>query len=105
MGKYDIDKHFPRNGPCMFHPTRYARHRLIDAIRARHNAGESIAHLAKDYNRPRSAIRVAVESTSDDNRMTRKEVREGKAMWRKFNRIMGDKKMTEREKDAAIDAL
>lgn len=84
MSKHDIDKHFPRNGPCMFHSTRYARHRLIDAIRGRHKAGDSIAFLAYDYELPRAAIKAAINSTPDDNRMTPKEIREGKEAWRKL---------------------
>lgn len=82
--KAEVDKYFPRNGPCMFLSTRYARHRVIDVIRARYQAGESIAALAKDYRRPRAAIKAAAESTHDDNRMTPKEVREGKEMWKRF---------------------
>jgi uncharacterized protein (DUF433 family) len=78
MSKHDIDKHFPRNGPCMFHPTRYARHRIIDAIRDRHRAGESMAALAKDYEVSRAAIKAAINSKPDDSRMTWKEIREGK---------------------------
>ena len=81
MSKADVDKHFPRNGPCVFHPTRYARHRLIDAIRDRHRGGESVASIAKDYGRPRAAIRAAINSTPADNRMTPKEIWEGKARW------------------------
>jgi uncharacterized protein (DUF433 family) len=68
----------------MFHRTRYARHRLIDAIRDRHAAGESILHLAADYRESREAIRAAVNSKPDDNRMTAKEIRESDAMWRRF---------------------
>lgn len=83
MSKADLDKHFPRNGPCMFHPTRYARHRLIDAMRDRHRAGESIAAIRDDYGRRYSiaAVRAAVNASPDDNRMTPKEIREGRAEW------------------------
>lgn len=76
MPKHDLDKHFPRNGSCMFHRTLYARHRLVDAIRGRHRAGESVAFLARDYKQSRAAIIAAVNSTPDDNRMTPKEIRE-----------------------------
>lgn len=82
--KQEVDKYFPRNGSCMFHRTRYARHRLIDAIRARHEAGESVAHLAVDYRYSRAAIGAAVNSIPDDNRMTFSEKRESDAMWRRF---------------------
>ena len=77
MSKRDLDKHFPRNGPCFLHPTRYARHRLIDSIRGRHRAGESVAVLARDFILSRAAIRAAINSTPDDNRMAPKEIREG----------------------------
>ena len=70
----------------MFHRTRYARHRLIDAIKARHEAGESIFRLAKDYNQPRGAILAAIHSTPDDNRMTQKEIRESDA---EYKRVLG----------------
>lgn len=83
MSKRDIDKHFPRNGPCFMHPTRYARHRLIDAIRSRRRAGESIADLADDFALPISAIRAAIRSTPNDKGMTAKEIREGREMLRK----------------------
>jgi hypothetical protein len=102
--KSEVDKYFPRNGPCMFHSTRYARHRLIDALRNQHPE-RSIAALARDYQLPRAAIRAAVNSTHDDNRMTPKEIREGKEMWRKFNAIMANGKLTEKQKTAAVSAL
>lgn len=83
--KSEVDKYFSRNGPCMFHSTRYARHRLIDGIRARHKfGGESVAFLARDIGYSRAAIRAAINSTPDDNRMTPKEIREGKEMWKRF---------------------
>ena len=84
MSKRDVDKYYPRNGPCMFHSTRYARHRLIDAIKGRYAAGESVRSLAADYERSRKAILAAIASTPDDNRMTPKEIREGKAEWQKL---------------------
>lgn len=74
MAKRDVDKYFPRNGPCMFHPTRYARHRLIDAIKNRYRAGETVAALAKDFRLKRAAILAAINSVPDDNRMTAKEM-------------------------------
>jgi hypothetical protein len=84
--KAEIDKHFPRNGPCMFHSTRYARHRLIDGIRARYKyGGESIAFLARDIGYSRAAIKAAINSSPDDNRMTPKEIRAGRAMWERFH--------------------
>lgn len=83
--KSEVDKYFPRNGPCMFHSTRYARHRLIDALRNQYlYHGVSIAALAREYRRSRAAIKAAVNSTPDDNRMTPKEIREGKEMWQRF---------------------
>lgn len=104
--KADVDKYFPRNGPCMGHSTRYARHRLIDALRNQHHRhGYSLRYLAKDYQLSVAAIRAAVNSTPDDNRMTRKEIAEGKEMWRKFNQIMASKTMTEKQKTKAINEL
>jgi hypothetical protein len=89
VSKADVDKHFPRNGPCMFHSTRYARHRLIDGIRARHRyGGESVSFLAHDLGRSRAAIKAAINSTPDDNRMTRKEIAEGNQMWKDFAKEM-----------------
>ena len=81
MAKRDVDKHFPRNGPCMFHPTRYARHRLIDSLRGRHAAGDSIAELMRDCGLSRAAVLAAINSKPDDNRMTPKELREGRTKW------------------------
>jgi len=75
--KSDLDKYFSRNGPCMFHPTRYARHRLIDAIRDR--AEESVAAIAKDMGVSPAAVRAALNSKSSDNKMTAREIREGKS--------------------------
>jgi uncharacterized protein (DUF433 family) len=73
--KHKLDKFFPRNGPCFVHPTRYARHRLIDAIKGRHRAGDSMRSLAADYDLSVAAIRAAVNSSPDDNRMTKKEMK------------------------------
>lgn len=81
MSKRDLDKYFARNGPCHLHPTRYARHRLIDNIRGRHRAGDSIDFIAKDCGLSREAVKAAVYSTPGDNKMTPKEIREGKAKW------------------------
>ena len=84
MSKADLDKHFKRNGPCMFHPTRYARHRLIDVIRAAHEVrGESFAKIRREMfpHLSLAAIKAAALSTPDDNRMTAKEIREGRAEW------------------------
>jgi predicted transcriptional regulator len=75
--KNELDKYFSRNGPCMFHPTRYARHRLIDAIRDR--AEESVAAIAKDMGVSPAAVRAALNSKSSDNKMTAREIREGKS--------------------------
>lgn len=82
MAKHDVDKYFPRNGSCMFHRTRYARHRLIDAIKVRHKAGDSIAKLAADY----ELSRPAIQSTPDDNRMTLKEIEESDAEYMRLCR-------------------
>lgn len=84
MSKREIDKYFSRNGSCMFHRTRYARHRLIDAIKGRHQAGESIRSLVDDYGLSRAAILAAINSTPDDNRMTRKEMQESHKAWTEF---------------------
>ena len=75
--KSELDKYFSRNGPCMFHPTRYARHRLINAIRDR--AEESVAAIAKDMGVSPAAVRAALNSKSSDNKMTAREIREGKS--------------------------
>jgi hypothetical protein len=72
--KRDVDRFFPRNGSCMFHHTRYARHRLIDAIKCRYRAGESVAFLARDIWLSRTAIKAAINSSPDDNRMTPREI-------------------------------
>jgi len=74
MSKRDLDRYFPRNGPCMFHTTLYARHRLVNALQSRHRAGDSIAALARDYDLSHPAVRAAVNSRSTDNCMTKKEI-------------------------------
>lgn len=90
MAKHELDKHFGRYGPCMLHPTRYSRHRLTDAIRGRYKAGDSVKSLMADYQLSRAAILAAINSTPDDNRMTKKEVREGRAEWeRTFGKAEG----------------
>lgn len=76
MSKRELDKHFARNGPCVFHPTRYARHRLIDTIRSRYRAGDTVEELARDYGLSREAVKAAIRSKSDDSRMTKKEIKE-----------------------------
>ena len=45
-----LDKHLPPRGPCGICGGPDARHRIIDAIRARYSAGESILSIAADYN-------------------------------------------------------
>lgn len=75
----------------MFHSTRYARHRLIDSIRSRHRGGDSIAFISQDMDLSRAAVKAAIDSTPDDNRMTPKEIREGKEMWERFNEEMKKK--------------
>jgi len=76
MSKADLDKYFPRNGPCMFHRTLYARHRVIDAIKDSREGGDTVTQLALDFQVSRAAILAALESRPDDNRMTAKEIRE-----------------------------
>lgn len=84
MSREQLDKHFGRYGPCMFHPTRYSRHRLIDMIRLMYKAGHSFAYIRKEYpHLSLAAIKAAAHSSPDDNRMTRKEIREGKEAWEK----------------------
>ena len=56
--RFILEKAFPPNGPCMFHPTLYARHRVIDVIRARLCVGASIRSLAADFERAASTIRL-----------------------------------------------
>jgi len=59
-----LERAFPPNGPCMFHRTLYARHRVIDAIRARHRVGESAAFLARDFGKEVRAVRVLVRAST-----------------------------------------
>ena len=61
-GKFDT--YFPYRGPCGFCGGPDARHRLIDMLQGRRQVGESVAHIAADYELPRetvvSALRVRV---------------------------------------------
>ncbi len=67
----------------MCHLTRYARHRLIDSIKGRRKAGETIASLMRDFDLSRAAIVAALSSTPDDSRMTQQEIRERKGQLNK----------------------
>lgn len=58
----DIDRYFPRCGPCAFCGKKDARHRVIDSIRARHAVGETVEELAEDYDISVDAVRAALES-------------------------------------------
>lgn len=51
-----IDAHFPLKGPCFCCGEQDGRHRLLDAIKGRHGAGDSVELLANDYGRPVAAI-------------------------------------------------
>lgn len=58
-----FDAAFPRRGPCLFCVGfKDGRHRLLDAIRSRHRAGDSVAVLARDYGRFPAQIRLALET-------------------------------------------
>jgi hypothetical protein len=67
----EFDAAYPRRGPCAFcergagaHPGRLdARHRLLDAIRSRHRAGDSVEILCRDYDRTEREIRLVLETT------------------------------------------
>lgn len=47
----------PPRGPCALCGDPEARHRMVDAIRARVRAGESVRFVAKDYEMPEPFIR------------------------------------------------
>jgi hypothetical protein len=79
VSKRDLDKHFYRNGPCLFHPSYYARHHVVDAIKRGRKAGMSIAELMKEFDLSRAAVKAAIESKPEDSRMTRRETRAAKS--------------------------
>ncbi len=62
MTPAEFDAHYPLRGPCGICgcPGLDGRHRLLDAIRDRHAAGDSVEDLARDYGRPAKAIRAAL---------------------------------------------
>lgn len=60
MNRYRIDRWFPYAGRCAICGYRDKRHRIIDTIKGRHKAGESIAALARDYEVSRRAIEAAL---------------------------------------------
>lgn len=63
MTTIGIERYLPP-GPCLVcgGPTYRAAHRLIDAIRDRHSAGESMAALARDYEMPLAVVRYFVRT-------------------------------------------
>ena len=57
----ELDSFFPLKGPCFICGCGIdARHRLLDAIYERYQAGDSIQDLALDYRLSSEAIRCAV---------------------------------------------
>lgn len=59
-----LEKEFPPNGPCMFHPTLYARHRVIDSIRNEHRYTRSAKKLTENFMRDSVvAVRILVRAT------------------------------------------
>ena len=56
-----LDKYYPERGPCAFCGHKDARHRLWDTIIDRHEAGDSMTELAKDYDKPRKAIKLVLD--------------------------------------------
>lgn len=61
MRRDTLLRHFPDSGPCLLcghsRLTEWnASHRLIDAIRSRWEAGDSIRSLAADYKIPRAVV-------------------------------------------------
>ena len=57
-----LDRSFPKQGKCAFCGRQDARHRVLDAIKDRHKAGDSIELLAEDYDVSMSDIRLALEA-------------------------------------------
>lgn len=68
-----FDALWPLRGPCAFcgpvslgngrHGFHDARHRLVDAIRSRHRAGDSVRALVDDYLSTERAIRMVLETS------------------------------------------
>ena len=57
-----LDEWFPFQGGCAVCGGDDARHRLWDAIVERHNAGDSVALLAEDYDLPVEAIEAVIHN-------------------------------------------
>lgn len=62
-----VKKHLP-SGPCLLcnDPSYNAAHRVIDAIRDQHRAGESIATLASEFEMPRAVVSYLAQSPIRD---------------------------------------
>lgn len=62
-----VERYFPRRGPCALCNSGIdARHRVLDAIHERYNAGDAARELADDYSIPASVVRVIGHMTSDE---------------------------------------
>lgn len=61
----EIDKYFPYRGKCAFCGADDARHRLWDSIIDMHKAGDSIEHLAEDFNLPIEAIKLVIKEKEE----------------------------------------
>ena len=55
-----LDEFLPPRGPCALCGDPEARHRMVDAIRARVRAGESTVFVATDYDLPLAFVRRIV---------------------------------------------
>ena len=66
------DDAFPPCGPCAFCGSDDKRHRLWDAIAARHAFGETVEALAADYGYPAEAIARVVREWDEQAQAWRK---------------------------------
>jgi hypothetical protein len=55
-----IDRHFPYRGKCAMCGAWDARHRLFDAMRGMHRAGDSIETIATAYELPIEAVKAVL---------------------------------------------
>jgi len=62
MTRSRVRKHFA-SGECAICWCMAAAHRTVDAIRDRHKVGETIKHLAADYEIPRDIVSYIVRSS------------------------------------------
>jgi len=61
----ELDRYFPLLGECALCCAGDARHRVIDAIAERFQAGESVTVLADDYELPEEAILAVMRTLPD----------------------------------------